>query len=74
MPFQSKDQSLPYLVGNRVYNGFSPSPRVGPVADKSGYRERDLKHRARRNAILRRLKAKNRGEHMNADALRKVGK
>lgn len=62
------------MVGNRVYNGFSPSPHVGPIGNKAGYRERDLKHRARRNAILRRLKAKQKGKHFSADAMREVGK
>lgn len=71
-PPQRNNQTFPYMVGNRVYNGFSPSPRVGPVADKSGYKERDLKHRARRNAILKRMKAKKKGKHMSADALREV--
>jgi hypothetical protein len=73
-PFQRNNQSLPYAVGNRVYNGFSPSPRVGPVADRSGYKERDLKYRARRNAVLRRMKAKSKGKHLSADALRELGK
>lgn len=71
-PLGNKKQTLPYLVGNRVYNGFSPSPRVGPVANRGGYKERDLKHRARRNAILKRLKAKKNKKFASADAQREV--
>jgi hypothetical protein len=72
MPYQRNSDVLPYLVGNRVYNGYSNAPNVGPVADKTGYRERDLKHKARRNAILRRLKAKNKGNYASPDSIREI--
>jgi hypothetical protein len=49
-------QYLPYAVGNKVYGGGRSYPTSGPV-DKTGYRERDLQLKARRNAMLRRLKA-----------------
>lgn len=61
----------PYAVGNKVYGGGRPMPNIGPV-DKMGYRERDLKHEARRNAILRRLKDKSKGKYGSADIKRKV--
>lgn len=45
-----------YAVGNKVYGGGRTNPTSGPV-DKLGYRERDAITRAKRNALLRRLKA-----------------
>lgn len=47
----------PYLVGNRVYGGGRSVPNLGPVDDKLGYKERDRKNAARRQALLNRLKA-----------------
>jgi hypothetical protein len=61
----------PYSVGNKIYGGGRSFPTSGPV-DKLGYRERDAKSRARRNAILKRMKAKNNAKYASADALRKV--
>lgn len=61
----------PYAVGNKIYGGGRSFPTMGPV-DKLGYRERDAKSTARRNAILRRLKARNSGKLASADALREV--
>lgn len=45
-----------YAAGNKVYGAGRPFPNIGAV-DKLGYRERDLKTKAKRNAMLRRLKA-----------------
>lgn len=59
-------QYLPYLVGNKVYGGGRSFPNIGP-SDKLGYRERDRKQRARRNAILRRLKAQEARQFRSAD-------
>lgn len=61
----------PYLVGNRVYGGGRPNPTDGPV-DRSGYRERDLQASARRDAILRRLKAGSAKKYASADYQRVV--
>lgn len=61
----------PYAVGNKVYGGGRSFPTSGPV-DKMGYRERDATSRARRNAILRRLKSNNSGKYASADSMRKV--
>lgn len=49
----------PFAAGLKRYgaSGLLTGPNVGPVADKSGYRERDAQTAARRNAILQRLKA-----------------
>lgn len=46
-----------YGVGNKTYGMGRPSPTVGPV-DPMGYKERDAKSRARRNAVLKRLRAR----------------
>lgn len=59
----------PYGVGNKVYGAGRPHPTLGPV-DKLGYRERDRKTRARRNALLRRLKAANAKNYMSSDWLK----
>lgn len=73
MPYfpQAQNQTAPYLVGNRVYGGGMPQPTVGPV-DRMGYRERDLQTAARRDAILRRLKANNAGDYFSADSQRVI--
>lgn len=61
----------PYSVGNKVYGGGRSFPTMGPV-DKMGYRERDAKTRARRDAVLRRLKSNQSGNYGSADSMRKV--
>ena len=57
-----------YAAGNKVYGGGRNFPTMGTV-DKMGYRERDARTRLRRNALLRRLKAGNKGQYMNKDWL-----
>jgi hypothetical protein len=59
----------PYGVGDKIYGSGRPHPTSGPV-DKLGYRERDRKTKAKRNAMLRRLKAGNAKKYMNPDYLR----
>lgn len=54
-----------YSAGNKVYGAGRSFPTMGPV-DPLGYRERDLAIRARRNAILRRLKAGNSKNYMSS--------
>lgn len=66
-----KKDFLPYTVGNRVYGGGRSFPTMGPV-DKLGYRERDLKHKARRQAMLNRLKAQQSGNYMSSAVGRKI--
>jgi hypothetical protein len=61
----------PYSVGNKIYGGGRSNPTSGPV-DKLGYRERDAKSAARRNAILRRMKANQSGKFSSADSMRTV--
>lgn len=62
----------PYAVGNKVYGGGRPMPNLGPTSSPEGYRARDARSRARRNALLRRMKSRQSGKFASADALRKV--
>lgn len=61
----------PYSAGKKIYGGGRSFPTMGAV-DKLGYRERDAKSKARRNAILRRMKSNNNAKYASADSLRKV--
>jgi hypothetical protein len=58
----------PYAAGAKVYGSGRSNPTSGPV-DKLGYRERDLMTKARRNALLRRLKAQQLGNYLSSDYL-----
>jgi hypothetical protein len=58
-----------YAAGAKVYGGGRSNPTSGPV-DPLGYRIRDRQTAARRNALLRRMKAQQRGNYMSADYLR----
>jgi hypothetical protein len=73
MPYTSRSQQnvSPYAVGNKIYGGGRSFPTSGPV-DKMGYRERDATARARRDAILRRMKANMNGKYASADSQRVV--
>ena len=73
MAYSNRETSSynPYAVGNKIYGGGRSFPTSGPV-DPMGYRERDSVAAARRDAILRRLKANNKGDYGSADALRTV--
>lgn len=68
---RSIDGVAPYSVGNKVYGGGRSFPTMGPV-DRLGYRERDAKTRARRDAILRRMKASTNAKYASPDYLRTV--
>lgn len=57
-----------YAAGNKVYGAGRPFPNIGAV-DKMGYRERELRTKAKRNAMLRRLKAGAARKYMNKDWL-----
>lgn len=61
----------PFSAGDKVYGSGMNSPTIGPV-DPTGYRERDLRTRARRNAILRRLQAGQSQQFMSSDYLRRI--
>lgn len=80
------DNFLRYLQGRRA--DFQPygagAKRYGPMANnapqsggglnKTGYRERDLKKKAMRNAMLRRMKAGQRGRFMSSDWMNPEGR
>lgn len=61
----------PYAVGNKIYGGGRSFPTSGPV-DPSGYRERDLQTKARRDAMLRRMRAQVSHNYMSSDYLRGI--
>lgn len=54
--FQNDTQK--YATGNRIYNGFSPSPHAGGGLDKAGYAERDSIAGATRRNFLNQLSQK----------------
>ena len=61
----------PYAAGEKRYGASGrDAPNIGPTSSPEGYRERDLVKRARRNYMLRMMKAKQRGRHMSPEALR----
>jgi len=45
----------PYAAGRKHYGTGRPMPTVGKVMDRTGYKIRDVKSEARRDAVLRRL-------------------
>ena len=59
-----------YAAGSKVYNGGSSAPTGVRVSNQLGMAERKLATGTRRNALLRRLKAGQSGQLMNADWLR----
>lgn len=63
-----------YAAGRKVYGAGRDAPNVGPVgaAGAVGYKERDLQMKARKNAMLRKLKAQQSGRYMSSDWLRNV--
>lgn len=65
MIFQG-NQYLPYAAGNKIYGGGRDAPNIGPV-DPMGHAERDLKYKARRDAMLRRLEAMKNANYMSSD-------
>lgn len=64
----SKQSVNTYATGKTTYGSGRSNPTSGPV-DKSGYRERDAQASGKRNAALRRLKARQRGKFMSSDNL-----
>jgi hypothetical protein len=58
-----------YAAGDKMYGFGRHFPTSGPV-DKTGYRERDMAYqRRKRNAMLRRMKAKQKKRYMSSDYL-----
>jgi len=60
----------PYGAGRKVYGNGSFAPNTGPTSSPDGYRTRDLQARARKQAMLARLKATQRGQYFSEDAMR----
>jgi hypothetical protein len=60
-----------YAAGSKTYRGVSSAPNIGPVTNTEGYAERDLKYKTRRrnNALLKRIRAKQKKQYMSADYL-----
>jgi hypothetical protein len=67
--YQGPAATNAYATGNKVYGAGRSNPTMGPV-DPSGYRERDLATKTRRNAMLRRMQAQNKGNFNSPDWLR----
>ena len=59
----------PYAAGQKIYGQVSSSPTRGPV-DKTGYADRDRRLAARRNAVLQKMKAMNKGAYGATDVKR----
>lgn len=59
----------PYAAGAKKYNSVMSSPNIGPV-DKTGYAARDRRLKARKQAVLASMKAKNVGAYAAPDVLR----
>jgi hypothetical protein len=61
----------PYAAGNKVYRGTSSAPNYGPVTGKEGYADRDRKYKTQQknNALLRRIKARQKGRYMSSENL-----
>ena len=62
-----------YAAGDKVYGGGRSAPNIGP-SDKKGYRKRDLAAKNMRNAMLRRMQARQSGRYASADAMRPIHK
>lgn len=60
----------PYGAGQKVYGSGRPMPNIGPTSSPEGYRTRDLQAKARRQAMLQRLKAAQSGNYKSAAYLR----
>ena len=58
-----------YAAGKKIYGGGRTSPHIGGGLDKLGYREREARTKMKRNAVLRRMKAKNSGKFLSSDWL-----
>lgn len=62
----------PYAAGNKTYGGGRSAPNVGPVSGQGllGYKERDMRGRLRRNALLKRMQAGQNGRYASPEWLR----
>ncbi len=61
----------PYGAGDKRYGASGrDAPNIGPTSNIQGYRERDLTAKAKRNYMLKALKAKKKGSFGSPEALR----
>lgn len=68
-PFDKPDAYTPYAAGAKTYGlGQRTNPTMG-VVDKGGYMERDAMAAARKEAIMRKMKAQQQGNYMSSAAL-----
>lgn len=65
-----------YSVGSKTYRGTSSAPNIGPVTGREGYAQRDLEYQTRkknskqrRNALLKRIQARQKGRYMSSENL-----
>jgi len=61
----------PYAAGSKVYSQVSGAPSIGPN-DKAGYAQRDMALKARKSALLAKMKAMNVGAYSNPNVLRTI--
>jgi len=59
----------PLAAGARMYGGGRMNPTSGPV-EKAGYKERDLKRRAKLNALRAKTKAMSTKNYASPDFMR----
>jgi len=59
----------PYGAGAKVYGSGRSAPNIGPTSKPESYDMRDRLGVAKRNAMLRRLKAGQRGKFMSSEYL-----
>lgn len=57
----------PYGAGRKVYGSGRSAPNIGPTSSPEGYATRDAAAKTRRMAMLKRLKAGQRGRFMSPD-------
>lgn len=61
----------PYAAGDKRYGASGrDAPNIGPTSNLEGYAERDRIKKAKRNYMLKAMKAKRSGKYMTPEALR----
>lgn len=61
----------PYAAGAKRYGASGrDAPNIGPTGSPEGYKERDRIKKAKRNYMLKAMKAKNKGRFMSPESLR----
>lgn len=62
------DAYNPYVAGAKMYGAGRSMPTLGPV-DNTGYQERDMQARAKRQALLNQMQQQQQGNYMAANQL-----